>query len=474
MLFDITFDSGTNTSTSLSPFLPLPEVASVIEQTRHFYIHGDDTFGEIDTKRLLLAYLYLIGWKGGSIFPSKKELADPPADGVYSTCINQATLDKDMKAKFKALGREDKLAMHSPKKSGFFFAGAKGVRDIMELLLASGHACAETTQMYLNDALCLVDLLKRQRPADPDQALGSWFNPFSSGNENATRITAAGNQWKKPLAELAEGFIQHRVGISPTDPQRLQVQYLIQKVIDWKEPSSEDGGIAVSDIISTYQMFYACISYTNIILFTNTHTFPHVFQQVLAPLNQDICLQVKACVAQTVHSKVSMARSQEREVKEKEKQAIYKNLEDYFVEKGIEVVTEDLERLVLGNRTLTTATILKRAAKKKSKAYLTKHALRVPPTATEKRTIDRSTYGKLDSDGQLKFIHESYDLDHSKYEKGSRNWLNRVRPIAMCFRNCCNHDPSIFNAKYPVWSVNKFPAGHDANKKRTCKCLEVK
>ena len=38
--------------------------------------------------RALVIYLYLIGWKGGYIFPPSEELQNPPSDGIYKTHID--------------------------------------------------------------------------------------------------------------------------------------------------------------------------------------------------------------------------------------------------------------------------------------------------------------------------------------------------------------------------------------------------
>jgi hypothetical protein len=48
--------------------------------------------------RHLMAYIYMIGWKGGFLFPSAKELAIPPTDGVYKTCISADELRTEVAA----------------------------------------------------------------------------------------------------------------------------------------------------------------------------------------------------------------------------------------------------------------------------------------------------------------------------------------------------------------------------------------
>jgi hypothetical protein len=40
----------------------------------------------------------MIGWKGGFLFPSAKELAIPPTDGVYKTCISADELRTEVAA----------------------------------------------------------------------------------------------------------------------------------------------------------------------------------------------------------------------------------------------------------------------------------------------------------------------------------------------------------------------------------------
>jgi hypothetical protein len=55
---------------------------------RYATIWGDQEYSDLDLMRHLMAYIYMIGWKGGFLFPSAKELANPPTDGVYKTCIS--------------------------------------------------------------------------------------------------------------------------------------------------------------------------------------------------------------------------------------------------------------------------------------------------------------------------------------------------------------------------------------------------
>ena len=111
------------------------ESTSRFNHIRHRNLFGDDQCLDVDAKGWLLIYLYAIGWKGGTIFPSEKELADPPSDGIYLTKIVQSTHRSRMNHLFKTiLHREDKLGNHTYRKSAYLFSYIRGgtESDIMQ------------------------------------------------------------------------------------------------------------------------------------------------------------------------------------------------------------------------------------------------------------------------------------------------------------------------------------------------------
>jgi len=203
--------------------------------TRYLKIWGDDECPDMDLKRMLLAYLYGIGWKGGNLFPSKEEIQNPPADGIYTTHISEDDLLKFAGEIFKnVLGREEKLGSHTARKSGYLWAVIRGLTDSGQLMRASGHACIAVALGYLLDALSIAADLALH--ANPRQRLGSFNCPHSEAGENALRACLPGRQWQVPLPELVRGFMESRVGVVRGDPQNFRPRYIYDKVVAWQAP----------------------------------------------------------------------------------------------------------------------------------------------------------------------------------------------------------------------------------------------
>lgn len=189
----------------------------------------------MDLKRILLAYLYGIGWKGGNLFPSKEEIQHPPADGIYTTHISEDDLLKLAGDIFKnVLGREEKLGSHTARKSGYLWAVIRGAIDVGKLMRASGHDSVVVALGYLRDALSIAADLALH--ANPRQRLGSFNCPHSEAGENALRACLPGRQWQVPLPELVRGFMENRVGVVPGDPNNLRPRYIYDKVMAWQAP----------------------------------------------------------------------------------------------------------------------------------------------------------------------------------------------------------------------------------------------
>jgi hypothetical protein len=145
---------------------------------------GDDECPDIDVKCLLLAYLYVINWKGGSLFPSKEELENPPEDGVYKTFLSKDDLYHTLDDIFTGvLKREDKLGAHTSRKSGYLFGKMCGAISTMTLMMAAFHDCHEVAQHYCWDAEAIMEVNRVFN--DPKQCVGTWKSPHCEGDENA-------------------------------------------------------------------------------------------------------------------------------------------------------------------------------------------------------------------------------------------------------------------------------------------------
>ena len=139
---------------------------------RTLYIWGDDTYADIDLKRHLLGFLYCIGWKGGTLFPTKKELENPPANGIYTTSMSEDELYQSLKYLYRTvLKREDKLTSHSGRKSGYLWNRIRGA-DAAQLMTAADHDVYEVACRYAKD--CDAQTSVQQIFQDPSQCLGNF------------------------------------------------------------------------------------------------------------------------------------------------------------------------------------------------------------------------------------------------------------------------------------------------------------
>ena len=126
----------------------------------------------------LQMYLYLIGWRGGQVFPSVEELKTPPSDGIYKTALGRDVFDDKLKSIAKAIflplridrfrltnvpDQEDGVihstrkrnfptwGTHSCRKTGYLFAiwGGGNMQDIMS---CARHKKQETALKYAQDS----------------------------------------------------------------------------------------------------------------------------------------------------------------------------------------------------------------------------------------------------------------------------------------------------------------------------------
>ena len=199
---------------------------------------SNDECPDLDPIRILFAYLYVIGWKGGSLFPSFEELDDPPADGVYVTKLSEEDLYESLKHIFnKVLKHEEKLGSHTGRKSAYLFAAMQGCRSVASMMEAADHECPKVALRYLQDAEAIMEV--NCVFDDPKQRVGTWRSPHSAGGENAVLAAAPGSEFHRPLPQLVIGFIENLVGISPAHRQCRQPKFVFEQVVQWRKPQQD-------------------------------------------------------------------------------------------------------------------------------------------------------------------------------------------------------------------------------------------
>ena len=203
---------------------------------RTLYIWGDTTYADVDLKRHLLAYLYCIKWKGGTLFPTKKELENPPQDGIYTTHMSEDELYKSLKYIFATvLKRKDKLTSHSGRKSGYLWDRMRGA-DSAQLMTAAQHDVFEVAARYAKDCDAIKDT--SEIFDDPNQRLGQFKSCFCAGDETAVDMSAPGKDWQCDLPDLVVGFMEKRVGILPTEPRGRHPNFVMHKILLWESTST--------------------------------------------------------------------------------------------------------------------------------------------------------------------------------------------------------------------------------------------
>ena len=135
---------------------------------RYLYMWGDDDCPDVDINRILLAFLYAIGWKGGALFPSRAEIDDPPVDGIYKTHMTENELYTALQHLQKdVLKRKDKLVSHAGRKTGYLFGSIRGA-SVLSLKQDADHESYEVVQRYARDALATMEVNRSFQ--DPEQS----------------------------------------------------------------------------------------------------------------------------------------------------------------------------------------------------------------------------------------------------------------------------------------------------------------
>jgi hypothetical protein len=126
---------------------------------RSLFLWSKNDCPDLDPVRMLLAFLHIIGWKGGVLFPSFKELKNPPSDGIYKHHMTEGELYMALAPIYqKILGRTERLATHTTRKSGYLWAVLSGCHCVTLLMMAACHKCPKVATLYIQDAHGIAEL----------------------------------------------------------------------------------------------------------------------------------------------------------------------------------------------------------------------------------------------------------------------------------------------------------------------------
>jgi hypothetical protein len=221
---------------------------------RYATIWGDREHSDLDLVRHLLAYIYMMRWKGGYLFPTSKEAANPPVDGIYKTCISAGELCAEVgKIMVTVLGGTHKLAHNFTQPTAYLFAMFRSVGppNMVAITQAAAHSMSYnsddhfTMAGYSRDAETVKHALSLVPNGKDDEKLGPWMTPYCDGGAKALADAAMGAQFHRPLPEIARGFVEEVVKINPFDPQCRNPIFLFARVRQWRRPSTAKESLLV-------------------------------------------------------------------------------------------------------------------------------------------------------------------------------------------------------------------------------------
>ena len=372
---------------------------------RTLYIWGDDQYPDVDLKRHLMAFLYCIGWKGGTLFPTKRELHNPPSDGIYTTTMSEDDLYYALKYVTKTvLKRDDRLTSHSGRKSGYLWNRIRGA-NAHQLMTAACHDVYEIAVKYAKDCDAITDVL--QIFHDKNQQLGNFRSCYCAGDETAIDSAAPGKKFQKPLPDIVVGFIELRVGICPSDPKCRHPKFVMEKILSWNKPENN------IDQLKSH----------------------------LRDISSDKSAAIMGCVINA-----------EREAYEKAKTEFSRRVEETVQSRLQDILGTIKSRIASGTLSEDQFDLLCNGKFDLSPSLPVTPSPIHPRKPEEQRGIKvlppRTHFRKWSASDKLAYIVEHYNSDTKQYQNSDRQWLLRAGKVYKCYTTCCKKEVRLFLEKY--------------------------
>lgn len=422
--------------------------ADVFAHWRKLWIFGDDTCPDVCLKRHLLAFLYCIEWKGGMLFPSRDELENPPKDGIYKTCIGEEDLMATLKVMFTdVLKREDKLASHTGRKTGYLWGRIRG-GSVEVCMQGADHVLFDTAKKYFKDAEATADLIKRA--SSVEEKLGEFHSCYCAPNtETSSRVTRRHAKYQCPLVELVYGFIEVRVGINRNNPQSRHPAYIMDKLLQWKKPGSPLQELKghLKDVSSDKtDLIMGCVeSLQGYALQRATADFNKKVEGAAKEESRKQMLGFQGYLLQRESNQQDGGADEKFSTAE-----IATLFEEYLSKKNHYEAKRKAEHDPFDD--------LNKSKKKKE-------------ARGEKELEKRSDFAKMkNAKEKFDFLEAIYDPNHGNYRNSDRQWLLRVKKTLHCYENCCNKDPNAYILRHGSGTTSpssSFRLG-DIRKCETC------
>ena len=372
---------------------------------RSLYVWGDDQYPDIDLKRHLMAFLYCLEWKGGTLFPTKAEIYNPPSDGIYKTTMSEEDLYSSLKYLSKTvLKRNDKLTSHSGRKSGYLWNRIRGA-DAHQLMTAACHDVYEVAVKYAKDCDAITKVLEVFQ--DKNNQLGMFKSCYCAGDETAVDSAAPGRKYQKPLADIVVGFMELRVGICPSDPKCRHPRDVMERILSWNKP----------------------------------HNNIETLKGHLRDISSDKSKAIMGCVINA-----------EREAYEKAKTEFGCQVEEKVQSRLQEILGLVKTKLVSGQISESDFDLLLRGQ------FDLSPSIPITPSPIHPKKYDdrrgnktlppRDGFRKWSPEDKLVYIVDNYDSNHKLYVNSDRQWLLRAFKTYKCFTTCCEKKVEVFLEKY--------------------------
>jgi hypothetical protein len=192
-------------------------------------LYADHEYPELCPVRPLLVYLYTIKWRGGYIFPSPQELHNPPSDGVYTTTICHATLNRQIQELCRKVLQPRsnmKVGCQTWRKTGYCLA-IFGDADRDDLKMSARHSKkSKDAPTYSKDAAGSYQMQK-QNP-NPLNSVREWTNIVVQNTGNAEIMAILSGSRFTEFRDLPEFFIRECLGIGAQHPRAQDAHFLLE------------------------------------------------------------------------------------------------------------------------------------------------------------------------------------------------------------------------------------------------------
>jgi hypothetical protein len=230
-------------ATKIVESLVLTVCGKVDKKWIYLRLYADHEYPELCPVRPLLIYLYAINWKGGFIFPQPQELHSPPSDGVFTTKICHATLNRQVQELCRKVLQPRsnmKVGCQTWRKTGYCLA-IFGEADRDDLKMSARHSKkSKDAPSYSKDAAGSYQMQKSN--PNPLNFVRRWTNIVVQNTGNAEIMAILAGSRFTEMKDLPEFFVRECLGIGAQHPRAKDTHFLLDcaaKYVTNDEPEKQ-------------------------------------------------------------------------------------------------------------------------------------------------------------------------------------------------------------------------------------------